>query len=175
MRGFTSPARKGYHCFLMALCAGALNAQTCLMVSRPEIATGGTAFMNLFLYSSSGAAPAAIGWTFEYSSSDITSLTVDDGPSLTAAGKTSICNSDPAAYNCLAIGANANTVGNGVIARLTAVVAPGAPSPIVHIKNPLGASPEGHFIAIRVSTDCMLHPLRRRPVENEVNGQQEKK
>jgi hypothetical protein len=144
------------------------------MLSRPTITADGTALLDLSLSSPPGAAPAALQWTLQYSPTVITSFAVDDGPSLTSAGKTSICAGDAAAYNCLAIGANTNAIANGVIATLTAVLAPGFPTPTVQIQSALGASPEGYLIPIRVSTDCRLRPLRKRsPAKVATQGKKE--
>ena len=147
-----------------------LNAEACLMVSRPTITPEGTALLDLWLYSSPKEAPAALQWTFQYPPSSITSLTVDDGPSLTSAGKTTICAGSAAAYNCLVMGANANTIANGVIAKLTAILPPGASGPTVQINNLIGVSAEGYFLPIKVSADCGLHPPSRGRSANEVSG-----
>ena len=148
-----------------------LNAQTCLVLSPATIAADGTASMDLSLYSSSVEPPAAIQWTFRYPASSISSLTVDDGPMLTSAEKTAICAGDAAAYKCLAVGANAKTITNGVIAKVTAVLAPGASTATIQITNTLGASAAGYVIPISsrikpatgadVSNDCRLLPPPR--------------
>jgi hypothetical protein len=127
--------------------------------------------MNLSLYSSPGTAPAAVQWTFQYASSNISSLTVDDGPMLTSAGKMAYCAGNAAAYNCLAVGVNTNTIPSGVIAKVTAVLAPGASAPAVSIAYSLAASAAGNVIPIsakivsvtgaNISSDCRLHPPLR--------------
>ena len=84
---------------------------------------------------------------------------------LTSVGKAAICAGDPSAYKCLAVGANTKTIANGVIATVTAVLAPGATTATIQIRNSLGASAAGYPISIssrisrpRVSSDCKLHP-----------------
>lgn len=150
-----------------------LSAQTCLVLSQATITSGNTALLDLSLYSPSGTAPAALQWTFQYTSS-ISSFTVDDGPTLTSAGKSAICAEEGVNYNCLAVGLNANTINNGVIAKITAVLAPGASAPIIRITNPLAASASGNLIPIaamippipgaRNFSDCRLPPRPRDPV-----------
>jgi hypothetical protein len=154
----------------MLLWTSGLAAQTCLLLSPANI-TGNTALLDLSLYSPRGMAPAALQWTFQYASSSISSFTVDDGPTLTSAGKSAICIGNAAAYNCLAVGLNTNLINNGIITRITAVLAPGASAPIIHIMNPRAASAIGNLMPIGVrilpspdlkdSSVCKLLPRPR--------------
>src|SRR5580704_11564749 len=102
--GFQLAARKALCGLPILLLTSGLTAQTCLVLSPATISSDGTASMNLSLYSAPGTPPAAVQWTFQYPSSNIRSLTVDDGPMLTAAGKITMCAGDAAAYKCLAVG-----------------------------------------------------------------------
>jgi hypothetical protein len=138
MLGFPCAVRTAFCWLPIILWTSALGAQTCLVLSPATITTDHTAWLDLALYSSPGSAPAAVQWTFQYRSSNISSLTVDDGPMLTSAGKTAICTGNAAATNCLAVGHNTKTVANGVIAKVTAVLAPGATTAPVQITNPRG-------------------------------------
>jgi hypothetical protein len=130
------------------LSVSGVNAQTCLVLSPPVIATNGTVSLNLSLYSSPGKAPAAVQWTFQFASSGVKNLTVDDGPGLISAGKTAMCFGDAAAYNCMAAGMNAKTIANGIIAKLSAEIAPGSATAIILIKSAIGASSEGYVIPV---------------------------
>jgi hypothetical protein len=131
---------------------------------------------DLSLYSPQQAAPASVQWTFQYSSSSISSLTVDDGPTLTAAGKSAMCAGDAAAYNCLAVGLNAKTINNGILARVTAVLAPSATTPIIHMTNPRAASASGNLIPIvarilpvpgtKDPSDCRVLPRPKGPAND---------
>jgi hypothetical protein len=156
--------------FLTSLWASGLTAQTCLVLSPTSISKGGAAMLNLSLYSSPGTAPAAVQWTFQYASSNIRSLTVDDGPMLAPAGKTVMCAGEAAGYNCLAVGLNANTIASGVIAKVAAVLAPGAGAAVISIANSFAASAAGNLIPIsprivstgsHVASDCGIHPALR--------------
>jgi hypothetical protein len=160
-------------CLPLFLWTGGLTAQTCLVLSPPAIQADGTALLDLSLYSH-GRVPAAVQWTFQYSPSNITSLTVNDGPQLGPAGKTVMCAGDSTHYRCLALGTNANPIANGVIAKVTATLAPGATSAAIQIDSPLGTAGDGYMISISsrilplfgatVSSDCRLHPPVRGPV-----------
>jgi hypothetical protein len=141
-------------CFPMFLLLSRLDAQTCLGLSPAKIA-GGIAIQDLSLYSSPGESPAAIQWTFQYPTSSIKSLNVEDGPALAQAGKTAICAGDGGSYTCLAVGANDNSISNGVVARVTAVLSPNAASATILIGNPLAVSAAGRPILIssRIPSD----------------------
>lgn len=164
-------ARKIRWWFPLLLWPGGLSAQACLVLSPANIDSAGAMSLTLSLYSSRRPAPAAVQWTFRYSSSTIQGLTVDDGPALTSAGKTAICDGDAAGYHCLALGANTNTIANGVIAKVVAVLAPGLTTAPIQIVDTLGASSEGYVLPISpriipdtgatISSDCRLHPLQR--------------
>jgi hypothetical protein len=134
------------------LFAGGLCAQTCLVLSPLRIQLDGTATMELALHSAGGEAPAAVQWTLQYPASEIRSLTVDDGPKLVEAGKSSFCAEDAAGYRCLAVGANRNAISAGVIARFTVVLAPGVTTTKISVKNPMGASASGALIPISSMT-----------------------
>ena len=156
---------------LPSLWPSGLTAQTCIVLSPATISSSGAALLNLSLYSSPGTAPAALQWTFQYASSNIRSLSVDDGPMLTSAGKTAMCAGDAAAYKCLAVGLNTNTIASGVIAKVTAVLAAGVGTPAISIANSFAASAAGNVIPIfpktlfstsgHVSPDCRIHPPLR--------------
>jgi hypothetical protein len=159
--------QKTRYWLLILLGMGGLNAQNCLVLSPPVISPDGIATMHLSLQSSSGEPPAAVQWTLQDPASSVSSITVDQGPMLTSAGKAAICAGDPSAYKCLAAGRNTKSIPNGVIATVTAVLAPGATTAAIQIIDPLGASAAGYPISISsrimavagtyVSPDCKLH------------------
>jgi hypothetical protein len=118
-----------------------LNAQTAsLVLASATAASGGTASLDLSLHVSSGRRPAAIQWMFQYPSSSISSFTVDDGPASSAAGKAVLCTGDAKAYTCVAVGSNAKTIADGVVARVTAVLAPGVATATIRVTNALGVA-----------------------------------
>jgi len=151
--------------FLIFFCIGGLQAQTCLVLAPAAATSGDTVSLHLYLYSASSAPPAALQWTLQYPASSITRITVDDGPALDAAAKTTFCAADTTGYKCLAAAANLNTIGNGIVAKITAVLAAGITSATLHLTDTLGASPDGQAIPIlsrdaafnRTATDPTPH------------------
>jgi hypothetical protein len=174
MSGFRFAARKVRRWLPIILWTGGLTAQTCLVLSPATITPDGTALLDLTLYSFPRTAPSVVQWTFSYPSSSISSLTVDDGPTLTSVGKTAVCAGTANSYGCLALGLNRNAIANGVIAKVTALLAPGATRATIQLTNTLGGSAAGNPIPIfssvrsdasaRVSPDCKFLPPLRRPV-----------
>jgi hypothetical protein len=125
-----------------------LHAQTnSLTLSSATAESGGAVTLDLSLYSS-GARPVALQWTFQYSPSDIKSIGVDDGPMITSTGKTVLCTGGAAAYKCLVVGGNANSIANGVVAKVTAVLAPGIKETTIALRDALGTSANGAGIPI---------------------------
>jgi hypothetical protein len=160
----------------MIVWVSGLSAQTCLVLSPATINSDATASWSLSLYSAPGAEPAAIQWIFQYPPASVSRLTLDDGAALTAAGKTTICAGDASAHNCLAVGANTKTIGNGVIAKVTAVLTPGTTSASILVKNVLGASPAGHPIPISSSdpAGCKPSSNQKVSVRTELPGHNER-
>ena len=155
---------------LLAFLVQSLYAQTmCLSLSSAAVAPDGTAALELSLKSSPEIPqPASLQWSFRFPSSAISIVTVNDGPAATAADKTVFCAASGTTYTCLAVGANAKTIANGVIARITVELALDAAAAAIRIGNPIGASTDGYFIPISsvagtvirgdVSPDQRSHP-----------------
>ena len=136
---------------LLALVVHGLSGQIRLALTTTSVTPDGTASLDLSVNSPSSTPPAALQWNFQFLASSITNLTVSDGPVVTAASKGVICSSASASYTCLAVGVNANMINNGVIAKVTAILAPGATGASIQVTNPFAASPEGYFIPISAS------------------------
>src|SRR5208283_3205628 len=79
---------------------------------------GGTVSLPVTLTSSGGALPAALEWSFSYTS-DITSVTVVSGPAATAASAAVSCNGSL----CLVYGLTGDTIANGTVATATFQIA----------------------------------------------------
>jgi len=158
--------------FLLAFLIQGLSGQTCLTLSTAAVTPGGTASLELSLDSSAESPVAALQWTLRFPSSAISSITVDDGPAVTAADKTVMCTSKAEGYVCMAVARNGNTIAKGVVAKLTAVLASDASNAVIEVVDPFAASPEGYFIPItarngtvttaNVSRDRRLRPPLRR-------------
>jgi len=156
-------ARRAGRWIPLVFWSNALIAQTCLMVSNPIPISGGAARVDISLYSSHGSGTAALQWRFQYPSPNAASITIQDGPSLIAAAKTAMCLADETGYNCVAVGANNNAIGSGVVVTVSGLPYPAGRGSGIQIVGPSAASPEGYFVPIRVSSDCRLHPERKVP------------
>lgn len=75
-------------------------------------------------------------------------FTVTDGPALTSAGKTALCDGNADAYNCMAVGISRRSIGNGVIARLIASLVPGNTSAQLSINSAIGSSLAGFYVPV---------------------------
>jgi hypothetical protein len=161
-----------YLCLILMLAPG-LNAQICLGLTTVASASGGgSVSLDLSLDSLSNTPPAGLQWNLQYPASAIRSLEVDDGPAATAAGKTVICAPNANGYTCVAVGANAKTIPNGVVAKVTAILAPDVSNAVIQVVNPLAASAEGYYMPIsardgmitaaNVSPDRRLRPPLRK-------------
>jgi len=132
------------------LLAATLPAQPpSLALSRVTVAPGGTAVLELSFTALVESPVAALEWTFQFPAAAITAITVEDGPAVSAARKTVICLGDAAAYKCLVLGANADAIADGVVAKVMLTLAPGASEVPVLVANTLGTSPEGQPVAVR--------------------------
>src|SRR5258707_221803 len=94
-------------------------AQPSLSLNSGSAVQGTAVSLNLSLNAGTSS-PAGLQWTFSYSATDISSLTMAAGPALTAAGKTLNCNAITGSVMCLASGVNTNTISSGVVAVGTA-------------------------------------------------------
>ena len=97
-------------------CAVAAFGQTAsVSLSPSSTVKGGTVTLPL-AYASNGAHASAVQWTFSFSPTDFTSVSMTDGPSASAAGKTISCNAPVSGqYICMASGLNATAIADGTI------------------------------------------------------------
>jgi hypothetical protein len=146
-----------FHSLLLVLFAADLSAQTCLSLSSPSVSGDRTVTLDISLHASPKSRPAAIQWTLSTSSSSVTSITADDGPELPSGRKAVICAGPAAAYRCIIVGANAEPVPDGIVARITLGLAPGTPAPKITLGGSMAASTDGHLIPI---AECS--PLNRK-------------
>ena len=96
---------------LLGLPVAAFPQSITLSVGSSAGTAGGTVSVPINLTSSSGAQTAALQWTFSFSS-DITGVTVVNGPSATNAGKSVDCSGNI----CLIYGLNTNIMADGTVA-----------------------------------------------------------
>ncbi len=118
-----------------------------LALSSATADSHGTATLELSLRSSDDQ-PVALQWTFQCSRSEISSISIDDGPILESSGKTVLCTGDAAAYKCLVVGANAKPIPNGVVAKVTVTLVSGIRRTTIRLRDALGTSASGKEIPI---------------------------
>ncbi len=118
-----------------------------LSLSSAVVNPGGTATLGVAL-TVSGTAPAALEWTFTYSPSQISGISITSGPAATAAVKTLSCASAPGVAACVLSGLNANQFGPGAVAYLNATVAPGTTAVSIQISNLDGADSGGNGLSV---------------------------
>jgi uncharacterized protein (TIGR03437 family) len=110
---------------------------------------GSTVALDLSLTTSGSAQPAIVQWTMNYPSADIAGVSVNDGPTATAAGKSVLCSSTPGSTTCVVYGVNQNRISDGVAATATFNVALGAldASAPVQIMGAAASAPDASVIA----------------------------
>ena len=106
---------------LFFLIAGSAYSQTSLSLASGTAVQGSSLSLNLSL---SASTASALQWTLSYAAANVTSVSVAAGPALTAAGKTIQCSTGTGATVCLASGLNSTLIANGVVAVVTATLAP---------------------------------------------------
>jgi hypothetical protein len=159
---YGSRARRAavWYCLpLLALVVRGVNAQAQLSISTPTAGAGNTVSFEISLNSTPRSAPASLQWTLQGTLPAIASLTVEDGPATTSAGKTVICAEKANGYTCLIAGANSKTIGNGVVAKVTASVSPDLTPPVIRIVDPFGSSAAGRFIPIFIEGGRVINTV----------------
>ena len=123
--------------------------QVDVSLSSGSSVPGSTVELDLSLTTSGGAQPAVVQWTMSYSATDVTSVSVNDGPTATAAGKSVLCSSTPGSTTCVVYGVNQNIIRDGVAATATFNVALGAldASAPVQITGAAASAPDASAIA----------------------------
>ena len=89
---------------------------------------GSTVNLNISV-NTTGTQPASLQWMINYSTSQISSIAVANGPVATNAGKTVSCSQLAAgSINCIAYGFNLSSMSNGVVAVAAVTIASGTTS-----------------------------------------------
>jgi hypothetical protein len=140
-----------YAAIVLLFMAESVSAQTGnLSLSSGSATAAGIVTVPLSL--TGGAQPAAIQWTLLYSS-DITAVTVTDGPAVVNASKTTTCASSPGKTICLVAGLNQNSLGDGVLANVTLQLAPAVSTSSipVQVTGTVAASIQANAVAVSAS------------------------
>jgi len=111
-------------------------------------APGSSISLDLTLSSSQNAIASA-QWTLKYWPVDVAGLNVVAGPA--AAGKSLYCASGTGTVKCILAGLTSGVLADGVVARVTASLAPGTPNAVstIGVTGALGASQQGATIPIQ--------------------------
>src|ERR1700730_17066379 len=127
--------------FFFALIGGSAYGQTGLSLASGTAVQGGSVSLNLSLSVSSAS---ALQWTLSYAAANVTSVSVAAGPVLTAAGKTIQCRTVTGSTVCMTSGSNSTLIASGVVAVVTATLAPtSGPSVPISVVGTLGSLGDG--------------------------------
>ena len=148
------PGIRCYHAILVialaaATAAGAAAQQVSLSLTDGSASPGGPATLDLSMTTAGGAQPASIQWDITWSAGDISAVTVDPGPALSAAGKTLSCNATSSTTKrCLAFGVNATAIADGVLGHVNVTVASAATgsSTVISLANAMTSDAAGAYI-----------------------------
>src|SRR5215470_7021776 len=100
-------------------------AQTAnLSLSSATAARGTSVSLNVSLNTTGALSPADVQWTFGYSMSDVSSISVSAGPAATAAGKSLVCNPLAGSMVCILYGITSTTIANGTVGVVTLGISP---------------------------------------------------
>jgi hypothetical protein len=129
-----------------------LPAQSLTLTSAGQQADS-SILLNLSLSTPSGSQqPAALEFAFSYPSAAISSFSVAGGTALTAPQKSLFCNWNAANYICVAVGLNANTISDGVVAAVSLKLASGVNTTSFSVVNPASAGSPGNALAVNVAS-----------------------
>jgi hypothetical protein len=118
------------------------------LVPSPEPVPGYVS-LNLVLRDASGSGLAALQWTLDYPAAEGVALETTAGAAATASGKTVKCAGEAGRLTCLLSGANANALGDGVLATINVKAEScGLSSLEITMRNALGASMQGDAVAV---------------------------
>jgi len=113
-----------YRFFVLTLFLGpCASANVSYLIGSGAAAPGSTVVLDISI--AGGDRPAGLQWTLDYSTADISRVTVTAGPSATAAGKSVFCSNVSGGMTCLVVGVNTTGIADGVVAQATVQVAAG--------------------------------------------------
>ncbi len=135
---------------LWLVCCGTLTAQSSLVLGSGSGTAGAAIALNLTITSVAGSEPAGIQWTLGYSTG-VASISIVPGNALTTANKTLTCAPVQGAQTCIAVGLNETTISNGTVATVLVQLAANVAIATLTLSNGLGATRDGHGIAMSVT------------------------
>jgi hypothetical protein len=122
-----------------------------IALSSGTASPGTSVSLALTLTSSGGTPPSAVEWTFSYSASDFTSVSVSIAGTAVAAGKVADCAAGASGrYTCLIYGMNSTAIADGKIATATFTVSASTSNStsVINVVNASSSSGSGGAIAI---------------------------
>ena len=143
------------------------HAQTASLSLSPASGTPGSTINLPLAYASNGAQASGLQWSFTFSPSDFSGVSVAAGPSASGAGKAITCNAPSSGqYICLVSGLNANAIADGTLAVATFTVSntTTSTSSAIRLVSPVAVSGSGTAIAATGSgTTVTINPTSVSP------------
>ncbi len=132
---------------------GSLLAQPeTLTLSSGSAIPGSTVSLDLSLISPAGSEPAGLQWTFLFSPTAISNVSVAAGAAAVAAGKSLSCTLGSGTYTCVLWGLNSAIVHNGVVATATFTTTPALTITTTVVGNVVAATLGGVADAVNGSS-----------------------
>src|ERR1700744_1748822 len=126
---------------------GSIAQASDLSLSSAVVNPGGTATLSVNL-TVSGTAPAGLQWRISYFPTQITAISITLGRATLAGLKTLSCASGSGAATCIVTGMNRYTLASGVVANITATVAPGITFAPIQLSDQIGTDTHGNGLSI---------------------------
>jgi hypothetical protein len=124
--------------FVLLMGCGSIARASDLSLSSAVVNPGGTATLSLNL-TVSGTAPAGLEWKISYLRTQISAISITQGPATSQAKKALTCALGSGTATCIVTGMNTTSLASGVVANITATIAPGITSASIQISNLTGA------------------------------------
>ena len=125
-----------------------LRAQSAVLALSSANASPATTVTLDLIWASSGVSASGLQWTLTYPPVNVSAVSLQTGPVLTAASKTITCAASAGKRTCLAVGVNSTVIPVGVVARAVFTLTPSATTSIIGISQTLAASALGVPIAV---------------------------
>lgn len=142
---------------------GGLLGSSCLFAQNTinltsESANPGSSVDLALSLSTSGTAPSSLEWTFSYSPSEISGVTVSAGPAATAAAKSVLCTLSSGSATCLLTGLNDNSLASGTLAYVTGTLASSATTTTVSFTGAMAVSSSAAAVSTSASGAVVTVP-----------------
>ncbi len=126
-----------------------------LSISSAVVNPGGTAILSVGL-TVSGTAPAGLQWRISYFHTQISEISITRGPATSAAVKALSCATGSGVATCIVTGLNTNPLASGVVAYITATLAPDITFAPIQISNQIGTDSHGNGLSITSASSASI-------------------